>query len=737
MQSREAKRSPGALSSPADRFAARRAGHEPVHHPEDQTAMPTPAKSPSTHRNPARRDKPDGRAAGRSALEAFCERRGTILLWTMVALYALTFSAVSLLKYRWYLYTDFDSAIFAQAVDALLRGSFDNSIRSMNWLGDHSSLNLFLVAPFVAIFRSPATILVLQSVVLALGAIAVHRLARHELGGAYVPLGFAALYLLYPAVGYTNLYEFHPEVLSTATLLFAFDALRAGRLRATLLYAVLSLLGKEDVALVVAAMGLYALTLRRPGRLRGALSLIGLAVASLALSFGVLKPVLGGGAVDYSSLYAKWGATPRAMLTGMLSHPVPALGALFVTPDTGFDTVLKLQYHLQMLLPLLFLPLASPLTLAIALPVLYEHFLSWRPVQHTLLYQYTALVSPFFIAAAVLGFRRVVGGRARGGAGDSPPPDVGRTTRARVLMGALLVASLASNALFGPLFGHGQFQLVRSEEKNSPGGYERVMARARDAMLARIGRDDGVVGGFEVLARLSPRHRVYSLHNVLSGEHTFSTRPFPELSGITAVIADMSHTRIRPFADSTTSRRLRELLRSNGLRLVDARGDLLLFRPAPADSVALFATGRFGVEALHRITYDRQLAFLGGGVTAPEAAAGGLLPIATYWQRVAPTDSLFLTEFVIVDAAGNTVVDHMRYLGYMLYPAHDWPETTTVRESYRMVLPDDLRPGTYAVGMRVGRRMDLGQTIAEPDDPDVRAHGNLLDLGRFTVPRRN
>jgi len=79
----------------------------------------------------------------------------------------------------------------------------------------------------------------------------------------------------------------------------------------------------------------------------------------------------------------------------------------------------------------------------------------------------------------------------------------------------------------------------------------------------------------------------------------------------------------------------------------------------------------------------------------------------------------------------------MRYLGYMLYPAHDWPETTTVRENYRLMLPDDLRPGSYAVGMRVGRRMDLGQTIAEPDDPDVRAHGNLLDLGRFTVTRAN
>jgi hypothetical protein len=299
----------------------------------------------------------------------------------------------------------------------------------------------------------------------------------------------------------------------------------------------------------------------------------------------------------------------------------------------------------------------------------------------------------------------------------------------------MLAASLLANALYGPLIGSGRLQFVRSEERNLPTGLDRAMARERDRMLATIG-DGAVVSGFEMLARFAHRERAYSIHNVVSGVHTFSTRPYPVPEGIEAVIADMSHTRLRPFADSASSHRMRELVARNGLRLVDARGDLLLWRRAPADSVELFRAGRFGVEGLHRVVYDGQIAFLGGGATSRVAEPGGLLPIETYWRRVAPTDSLFLTQLVVVDARGRTVEDYMRYLGYLLHPAREWPETTTVRETYRMVLPDDLPPGSYALGMRVGRRKDLGQTVAEPDDPAVRAQGYLLDLGRFTVTKR-
>ncbi len=677
--------------------------------------------------------------AGLARLDAVCERHGRLLLAVIVVAWAGVFSFHCGLKYRHYLYTDIDLALFTQAVDGLLHGRMVSSIRGLNWLGDHSSLVLFLVAPLYAVARHPLTLTTLQCVALALGALPVHALARRELGGGLVPLACAALYLLYPALGYTALYEFHPETLGTAALLAAFAAYRAGRLAATLGFAGFALLGKEDVALPVAAFALVALVVDRPGRLRFAAGLAGLAASSLLLSFAVLKPLLGAGEVDYGQMYAQWGEGPAGVARGILGRPLEALLALVITEGQLHDSVLKLQYHLHLLLPLLFLPLASPLTLAIVLPTLASHFLSWRPAQHTIFYQYTASVTPFVVAAAVLGLRNLLHRRPRPPA-RSPG---GRTVVRRgpawlpaALALAALAASLLANWQFGPLLGHGRWQLVGAEEGVVPTGRDRALTRHRDALMALLGRRDSVVAGFEFLTRLASRPNTRSFHNIVGGTHTFSTRPYPVPHDVSALIADVSHVRLRPYGNADTGARLAELIERNRLGLVAAAGDLLLFLRDGPDTVSLWRAGERPVARPQRVVFDRRLAFLGSGYPDSTVVPGGLLPVLTSWRKVAPTDSLYVLQFTAYDAAERAAFSTMRYLGYMLHPPGGWPDTTMVTETWRMVVPDDARPGTYMLGMRVGRRDRLDQVLSETDDPTVRAQSMVVELGRFTVEPR-
>lgn len=667
-------------------------------------------------------------------LDALCERRASVILAVMVTLWAAVFSSVAYLKYRYYLYSDIDCALFVQIVNGILHGSAFSSIRGMNWLGDHSSLILFLVAPLYALIRHPLTLPVVQCVVLALGAIPVFTLARRELGPGFLPLGFAALYLLYPALGYTALYEFHPEVLCTTTLLAAFACYRADRFVPTLLFAALSLAGKEDVALPVMALALVALLQRRPRRFAYAAALGGLALASLLLSFAVLKPAFSTGEVEYGRMYLQWGDTPGAVALNILRHPFKAVGALFASPPYDFDTVMKLQYYAHMLLPLLFLPLASPLTLAIALPTIGTHFLSWRSAQHTIYYQYTALVTPFVVAAAVLGLRNLLRRGATGRKGATRAPGaLGGGRGARLAMMAMLAASLVANWMFGPLTGHGHLQMVGAEEAIAPTGRDRAMTRQRDRMLRELGGRDSVVAGSEFLTRLATRRNVRPFHNTVGGFHTFSTKPYPLLTDVTALIADVGHSRLRPYADLGTSGRCRELLRRNRLGLVDAAGDLMLYLRDAPDSVDLWREGETPIARPYRVVFDRQLAYLGDEYLATTVAPGGLLPLRTFWRKVAPTDSLYVLQLTAYDAFDKPAFATMRYLGYMLHPAGDWPDTTMVRETYRMVIPDDAKPGTYMLGMRVGRRYELDQVLCEPDDPQVRAQNMVVELGRFTV----
>jgi len=669
-------------------------------------------------------------------LEAFCAARAPLVLAVMMAAWATVFSYHAWLKYCYYLYSDIDLAIFVQAVAGILRGSCFNSIRGMNWLGDHSSLILFMVAPVYALFRHPLTLPVLQCVALALGAIPVWSLARRELGGALVPLGFAALYLLYPAVGYTALYEFHPEVLCTASLLATIACYRAESFGLTLVFAGVSLLGKEDVALPVAALALLELFQRRS---RYAAGLGGLALASLVLSFVVLKPALSHGEVDYARIYARWGETPSGVALGLLSHPFKALGAMFFGAGSDVQPTLDVQYYAHMLGPFLLLPLASPLTLLLALPTFATHFLSWRPAQHTIYYQYTALVTPFVVAAAVIGLRNLLS-RRRGAApptgrlkAEAKSASLGETGAARWAMLAMFAASLGANWMFGPLTGHGRMQAVVAEEAVAPTGRDRALARERDRMMRELGARDSVVAGFEFLSRLAARRNVRSLHNTLGGFHTFSGLRYPVPEDVTALIADVSGPRIRPFADLGTSARLHELLERNRLGLVDAAGDNLLFLRDAPDSVSLWSQGERPVPAPHRVTFDGQLAYLGDELMATTVAPGGRLPLRTFWRKAAPTESLYVLQFTAFDAAGKSAFATMRYLGYMLHPAGDWPDTTMVYETYRMIVPDDAAPGTYMLGMRVGRRDQLDQVLCEPDDPQVRAQSNVVELGRFTM----
>jgi len=678
-------------------------------------SRPPQTSSPSPPRAPAR--------SLHARLDAFGGRHGVTLLVTMILLHAVSFTWLCGLKYRSYLYLDIDLPMFTQAVAGILRGSLYSSIRGMNWLGDHSSLALFLAAPPFAAFRHPITLLAIQSAALALGAWPVLVLARRELGPGFAPPAFAACYLLYPALGYANLYEFHPEVLCTAALLATLACHRAGRLAPAALFAALTLLGKEDAALPIGALALYALFDRRPQRLVFAATFAALALASLGLSFGVLKPMLNRGEVAYGQMYAAWGATPGEIAGHLLRDPARALGAFLGEPGNPLGGVVKRQYYLHLLLPLLFVPLLSPLTLALALPTLATHFLSDRVAQHTIYYQYTAYVTPFVFTAAILGARRVVDRSRRPGA-------------AVTLALAMLGATLSSGLLYGPVFGHGMLQLARSEQHTFPTGQDRAVAAQRDRLLAEIPRQGPVVAGSEFLGRLAMRAHAYAFLNTVSGVYTYSTKPYPMPPEVTALIADVAAEPLQRFVDAGTSRRVRALLSRHDLVVAGAAGDNLSFRTGVIDTIGLMRVGEAPPREPRRIDFDGTLRFLGDDLLAGSATPGGLLPLRTAWRRIAPTDSIYWMQLAAYDDQGHAVFALTRPIGYLLAPVHDWPDTVMVREVYRLIVPDDCPSGTYMLGMRVGRYSQAGAVLADTDDPATRQRNMVVELGRFTVRPR-
>jgi hypothetical protein len=622
---------------------------------------------------------------------------------------------VCAVKYRCYLYTDFDLAIFAQGLLGAVRGQWFSSIRGMYWLGDHSSLLLLALAPLALVWRSALLLPSAQAAALALAAWPLFAHARRRFGDERVAAAFAAAWVLQPSLGYLALFEFHPETLATPLLLGAAVALRSGRARTAIACAAAAVLAKEDAALPVAVLGVV--TALRGTRARGAgLALVGVAAGSLALSFLVLKPALAHGEADYGAMYERWGRGPAGILAGLVRDPGGALAAFWSTPGDAGDSLAKAQYWLHVFGPVLGLSLLAPLTLLPALPVFAEHFLSSRIEQHTIVYQYTALTLPFVALAAVDGLARL----ARG-----------RDAWLRAGTAALLAAAAAAQCAFGPFAPAPLWRAHEPTESNWPDGRQRSLARWRDTFQARLPEHGVVVADFPSLAPLAARDSLHSLHHIAAGRYTASAREYPAPSQAAAMVCDLADLTARGELDERGLARVRAFVADRGLRVTGSAGDLLLLEPREADTLAWLEPAADPGRRLAR--FDGALDLLDARLLAPDAPAGGVLPLATTWRRVRPLTGVPMLQWSVTGADGATREEEPRRLGYGLADVSRWPEGQPLEERYRWIVPVDIAPGTYTLRLTVWRHGSLADLPAIADDPAVRSADGVIVIGTFRV----
>lgn len=656
-------------------------------------------------------------------------RRGARLVAAIGAsAWALGLAAACAVKYRFFLYRDFDLAIFSQALFGALRGRWFSSIRGMHWLGDHSSIALLLLAPLAALVRHPLLLPVAQSAALALGAWPAFVYARRRLGHEGLAAGFAILWLLQPALLYTGLFEFHPETLATPALLGLACLLELERVLPALLCAGVAALAKEDAALPIAVLGLVELARRRPRGAAAGWGLLAIAAGSLALSFAVLKPLLAHGEAQYGDMYARWGRSPGAVAIHVITHPLPALAAFVTTRGDAADTLAKHQYWLHVLLPLLGLPLVAPLGLLPALPVLAEHFLSSRIEQHSIVYQYTALTSPFLLVAAVDGFRRVA-------LRDAGPPDR-LPRRAIVVMAAAVAAALVAQGLYGPFAPAPRWLSHRPTEHVRPTERDATLARWRRAFMARCPRRGALVADFSSLAPLSLRDSVHALHHVSEGTYTYSSRPYPEPAGVTGLIADTGEEFTLSLLTGDGGERVAALARHDRLHLADEAGDLVLLRSAPAETLAWLAPAADSIAPTVR--FDDALDFLGAAIPdgAP-AEPGGRVAIRTVWRRADELPDDPLVEWILTDARGHVRDDDLHLLGFGISPPADWPVGRALAERYAYTVPASLAPGAYTLSLSARWWGDDTTRAAVTADPAVVARHGVIEVGRITVRARS
>jgi uncharacterized membrane protein len=463
-----------------------------------------------------------------------------ILLAAAVTAFASALSALSVLKHVAFNTGRFDLGNMTQAVWATAHGDplEVTNLRGeqMTRLGAHFDPILAAFAPLWWLWPHPSLLLVAQVIAVAAGAVPVFLLARKHLASERAGLGFALAYLLHPATQWMTLSEFHPVALATPLLLAAFWYLDEDRLLPFALVVAAACLTKEHVGFAVAMLGVWYWLARR--RRRAGLAIAAAGVATSAFAVAVAVPHFSPRGVSaFEGRYAAVGGGPVGILETVVRDPLKVL-------RVAFDDR-TLPYLLDLLLPLLALPLLAPLALLPAFPELAANLLSSARTQQSIHFHYTATLIPSLVVAALFGAKRL---RRQGWTAAAAT--------------AVVVVALAANYLRGPLpvwraFPGAETVSARAYEVTA---HDRVAARA-----VRLVPSDAIVSATNSLgAHLSERRRILS---------------FPVLEDAEWVAVDETRPGYRDrIAPLPVASRVRELRADPAWRVVFDEDGVVLFR---------------------------------------------------------------------------------------------------------------------------------------------------------------
>ena len=347
------------------------------------------------------------------------------ILATCLLTWALVFSVLVVERQNHFGTYSFDLGVYDQSVYLLSR--FKDpfiTVRGLHQWGFHANFGLYLFVPFYWLGFGPNVLNVAMVLSFAAGAYPVYRIGRHYFRNPIYGLTFALLYLANPSLQFMAWETFHPDGMAILPLLFAWLFLLERRWKAFAVAAACAVLWKEDVALAIAAMGLFTVLFVRGHRVKGVITIV---LAALYFQF-INKVFLGhfnGNAAFYNTWFGALGDSPPKIAYNMVRHPDIVINAL--------RDRYAAEYAWKMLTPFAWLPVLSPGVLMIGVPQFLANTLADQTFFRDYRYHYASVLLVGLTAAAIATVKTF--GTNRG--------------RRAVLMGLLVVCGVRTSVLWG------------------------------------------------------------------------------------------------------------------------------------------------------------------------------------------------------------------------------------------------------------------------------------------------
>lgn len=408
-------------------------------------------------------------------------------LFLMIAIYAIVLSIISINNYNRFWYSAFDLGIFDQGIWLLSMG--ENAfvtVRGFHIFGDHIQFIITFLTPLFWIWDDARILLMVQSFALAVGAIPIYLISKDKLKNKIAPLIIVFAYLLYPALQYLNLENFHPDSFAVPILLFCFYFLTKRNYSLYAFFVFLALITKEDIAITIFALGIYA-TIFHSRKIGIATILV--SILSLFLTFQLLYYF---NSIGY--FHTKYGAFKE--IEAIAKNPKIFTDVLI--------TQVNEKYLYEILSPLAFLSILSPTTLAIGIPAILMNILTGWPYAHSIQYHYTKAIIPFVFISLIYGLsnlERLFYGRK-----------FGSRIGFYLILVILLIASISANIEIGPQSTsiknyNNIIEIMKDYDKYSP--REKVILEA----INTIPDDASVSATYLIVPHMTHRKIIYMFPN--------------------------------------------------------------------------------------------------------------------------------------------------------------------------------------------------------------------------------
>lgn len=440
--------------------------------PAGRNGEPAPAAIADVAHTGAPATGHDASARGWAA-PSWAPRIWPVLMAVVIVAYTWHFTRFTLDIHHGLGTASYDLGLYDQGVWLMSR--FEAPFVTMmgrNLMGDHTSFILIFLVPIYRLWPGVGVLLFTQAAAIGAAAIPVYLYAKQRLQSGWMAFLAGCVFLLHPAVSWTNMENYHPD---GYVALFVGFAIYGALQRRWVVYGVavvLALMVKEDVSLVVVPLGIWV-ALRRDRRI-GLITVVG-SLAFMAVAMLVVMRSLMGVATRNTWRIPFGG--PGGFVKEALTRPWNVVRHMLSEE--------RPKYLWQMTAPLAYVWLRLPDVALISALVLCTNVISTYFYQYSIMYHYSLIAVP----ALVIGTVHAIGAV--------------RVAWRSVLIGVVTAASLMSAWVWSPLPLPGARVVIPHWGAGHP-----IAQELRD-IITLIPDDASVSAYYSAAPHLSHRREIY------------------------------------------------------------------------------------------------------------------------------------------------------------------------------------------------------------------------------------